>query len=494
MRKKKDTAVSKPETASLASGSTAVNSTQSAENHNGIPPLSSTQRQVQETNEPRHSTAGTGTEEAPDFLTEEFNKTASQAKQRQSALGLYNRLRWVDHDRDELYKQIKSIEKGNNQLESLLRIQSILDPALILGTVDNEELSQRMINIKNIQTGLRRLHVALARSNQPKGDTGNEICFSIQVHEEPDKLAEDLLESSESLPITIGKSWIFALHGHLEGVPESPSVLLYAETKMNANSEFASEEGINVPLASIHTKIVNLASNHDHQKYKVLGPVVPSDGTRDSHLLINHTHSEWGSPQSLKVLLADEQYQTQLKATERLQFAHLMIVGFIYLKEVMRATEQYPRPEKILFYTPAGQSDAEARINDEIEPEILNPYLSIGLGRKKQGTRRPVGATSGRTKRFINPVAELSLVLFQVATGMTLNYGIGDTGFREAVSEARSNMHKLDEQCGPLVTEVVQLCLDRSTGKDLFKPAWDGDYRFMERLRMWYQKKEEMVH
>lgn len=124
----------------------------------------------------------------------------------------------------------------------------------------------------------------------------------------------------------------------------------------------------------------------------------------------------------------------------------------------------------------------------------MNPYLSIGLGRKKQGTGRPVGATSGRTRRFINPVAELSLVLFQVATGTTLNYGVGDTGFREAVREARSNMHKLDEQCGPLVTEVVQFCLDRSTGKDLFKSVWDGDYRFMERLRMWYQKKEEMAH
>lgn len=391
-----------------------------------------------------------------------------------------------------LYQQ--SIEKGNQQLESLLRIQSTLDPDLILGNVDNEELSQRMVDIKNIQTGLRRLHFALARSNQRRGDAGNEICFSIQAHEEPDKLAEDLLESSESLPITIGESWIFALHGHLEGVPESPSALLYAETKMNANSGSTSQEGIHEPLASIHTKIVNLASNRHHTEYEVLGPVISGDATRDSHLLISHTHSEWGSPRSLEAVLANEWYQTQFKATERLQFAHLIIVGSIYLKEVVRVTEQYPRPDKVLFYTLAAQSDAETRIDDDIEPGIMNPYLSIGLGRKKQGTGRPVGATSGRTRRFINPVAELSLVLFQVATGTTLNYGVGDTGFREAVREARSNMHKLDEQCGPLVTEVVQFCLDRSTGKDLFKSVWDGDYRFMERLRMWYQKKEEMAH
>ncbi|KAI1428335.1 hypothetical protein F5Y12DRAFT_711317 [Xylaria sp. FL1777] len=79
-------------------------------------------------------------EETPRFVTEELMKPTANAKERQSVLGLYNKLRWVGHDRDEFHRQLKNIEKGNQQLESLLMLHSDVDPSPILGAVDNEDL------------------------------------------------------------------------------------------------------------------------------------------------------------------------------------------------------------------------------------------------------------------------------------------------------------------------------------------------------------------
>ncbi|KAJ3562867.1 hypothetical protein NPX13_g8399 [Xylaria arbuscula] len=451
------------EAASLASGSSAAQSKASMKTRDETLTPASTLSQIEGADEVQLPEASEGS-----FVSEELAIANAEAK-----------------------KLLKCIEKGNQQLESLLTLRSGVDPSSILGPVDTEELDRKMGDVKHIQLGLRRLHGALARSNSPSNATEAGMHFSIQVHEEPEKLAADLLESSENLPITIGESWIFTLHGHMAGTPESESALLYVESKTpNSARSFNEEPGEN--LANIHHKLVELVSSDEPDEYQLLGRMRSSNTSLDSHLVVAHTLSKWGAPRHLKAVLSDAQY-AQSKATERLQLARLMTVGFIYMKEVLAATERYPRPDKILFYSQASDPDAEPYSADNELEEILNPFLSIGLGQKKAGTRRPVGTTSGLTKRSVNSLAELSLVLFQVASGMALDYGAGDTGFREAVKEARLNMHKLDERCGPLITEVVQLCLDKTTGEDLFKLGGEEEYRFMERLRRWYQKREEAV-
>ncbi|KAI0418620.1 hypothetical protein F5X98DRAFT_337682 [Xylaria grammica] len=473
-------------TASVMTESTVVVSTRSDDKSISQPP--SLQQNAAHPEQTEYPTVDEETESAPEFVIEELQKAGTDAQERQHALGFYNALRWVDHDRENFYKELENIEDGNRELESLLKLKSDVDPLLVLGDVDDAELDRRMLNAKHIQTGARRLHAALIRANTPGAERRGGAHFSMQVHEEPDKLAFDLLESSGDLPINIGDCWVFAMHCHTTGRVETSSILLYAKTNMRP-AEYGSDAVTHAALPGIYEKLATFDTDH-HDEYELLGQVKASDTVEDSHLLVAHTLSRWESPRSLNTVLAEDHY-VQSSVTNKLQLARLMIVGFLYMKEVLATTEKCPRPDEILFYSLA--TDRVAGSN-EVENEILNPFLSIGFGQKKQGTGRPVGATSGLKKRLVNPLAELSLVLFQVASGMALDYGTGDMGFREAVKQARLNMHKVDQQGGgPLVTEVVQLCLDQSTGENLFKPVDEGDERVMERLRMWYQRKEEKL-
>ncbi|KAI1287168.1 hypothetical protein F5Y03DRAFT_402024 [Xylaria venustula] len=473
-------------TASIMTESTVVVSRKSDDKSiSPAPTLRQNEAQPEQTEYP---TVDEETETAPEFVTEELQKASADAKERQHALGFYNTLRWVDHDRENLYKELKEIENGNGELESLLKLKSDVDPLLVLGDVDDAELDRRMLNPKHIQLGAWRLHTALVRANTPSAERKDEVQFNIQVHEEPDKLAYDLLESSRNLPINIGDCWIFAMHCHTTRKVETSSTLLYSKTNMRP-PEHGSDAVTCAAIPSIYEKFATLETDH-HDEYQLLGQIKASDTVEDSHLLIAHTLSQWGTPRSLNTVVAEDDY-VQSSVTNKLQLARLMTVGFLYMKEVLVTTEKCPRLDDVLFYSLATDDVAGS---SAVEDEILNPFLSIGFGQKKQGTGRPVGATSGLKKRLVNPLAELSLVLFQVASGMALDYGTGDMGFREAVKQARSNMHRIDQEGGgPLVTEVVQLCLDQSTGENLFKPVDEGDERVMERLRMWYQRKEEKV-
>ncbi|KAK0706987.1 hypothetical protein B0T26DRAFT_756395 [Lasiosphaeria miniovina] len=91
------------------------------------------------------------------------------------AVGLYNQIRWVDHDRGRLLPEISRIEHGNAQLESLLRLHSVSDPAAMLGdsaaTRDEAaELEARMARVREVQMALRDCAYRLLGSLGPAHD------------------------------------------------------------------------------------------------------------------------------------------------------------------------------------------------------------------------------------------------------------------------------------------------------------------------------------
>lgn len=55
----------------------------------------------------------------------------------------------------------------------------------------------------------------------------------------------------------------------------------------------------------------------------------------------------------------------------------------------------------------------------------------------------------------VNPVVELGLVLFQVGTGVALDYGNGEAGFEGALKEAQLGMHRLATRCGPVFSDLI---------------------------------------
>ncbi|KAJ0115148.1 hypothetical protein J7T55_001557 [Diaporthe amygdali] len=438
----------------------------------------------------------------PKFVTQGMQEVSDQAVEKQSTAGKYNRVRWVHYDRENFLKAIDDIERCNTQLDSLLQLHGVSDPADVLGVTDRGQPDQ-MERTKQIQGNLRRLHSALVNSNPAQVKSATQVFFTIQVNEDPEGLSEELVEIDDKLPIYSSQSSVSALHAHISGLQAEPSVLLYASTRHIRNE---ADTLPNAPdeVENLHTKLRSLAETTKRGDYEVVGTALSTGHPRDSHVLICHSSGPWYVTKSLKEFLSDASYTESLSVAQRLSVARLMTLSFLYFGHLSRTTDKYPRPENVLFYelrkTPSAHSDTvtasagseESSHEDNAQPEayILNPYLAIGLGRKKHKIGgQPLGATSGLARRTVNPVAELGLVLFQVGTGTAVEYGSGAEGFRRAARHARLSLYELVSSCGPGFAELVGLCLDK--GEDVFAPVTDADDRFMEDLRGWFRRKEE---
>ncbi|KAK0701318.1 hypothetical protein B0H67DRAFT_558780 [Lasiosphaeris hirsuta] len=404
----------------------------------------------------------------------ELDKATRQAGDRQRTLGLYNRVRWWDHDRETLLCEIPMIQDGISELDRLLELRGIRDSQIafahsvptISATEDNKVLKGR-------------------------------YCFAIQVSEEPESLAEELTEQLSQADTSLlaanhSSDWAWGLHAHPSWTPESAggSILLYALTSLLSRSgEFESASETALDLGREHQSHTTEHTS-DYKICRTIG--IPED----QHHLIIHSGGKWHQVESLRDVFqargrrggggggsgstetsgSDGPSGKEPELPAMQPGPSLTVAERLFL--VYRATEQSPRPEHVIFYGRAPDEEARSR--------IFSPYVSIGLGRSsKNRVKLPLGTVSGLSKVVANPVAELGLVLFQVGSATALNYSGGETVEREelwqAIKEARLRMHEVAAECGPDFAEAVALCLDKN--KSIYEPPGEGDFMFIERLR-----------
>ncbi|KAK1756740.1 hypothetical protein QBC47DRAFT_459450 [Echria macrotheca] len=488
-----------------------------------------------------------------------LDETSHQAAARQDALGLYNRVRWVDHDREALLNAIAKIEHANTQLDDLLRLRSPKNPNIPFGRESaSPNIGPAMGRVSQVQEALKRLHDALSRS-VPSSLQDNDVyiqppTFSIQISEQPESLADDLAEqlpqhdSNLLKAAATGSSWLawtVQAHGFKALKDKKTSVLLYALAGLQPlpGQPGNSSEG-ETPMLDLYQEYMNNLIPESENLYRICRTI---GSPADAQHLVVHQGGLWRRAESLRDILCAEaaardksqqrenadqatardsntpsdasppalssdqpgnhpssdtvslpptasepQSAPALSLSKRLQLARLIVLAFLHTALVCRATERNPRPENIFFYRPVSVEEETQEENTPDDPDdptllpILSPYLTIDLGRTNKHTRgkAPLGTTSGLSKKVVNPVAELGLVLFQIGASMTLDYyyggGGGGSDVGRAVRQARLRMHDLAVRCGPDFAEAVALCLDR---KGLYDPVGEEDYAFMENLR-----------
>ncbi|KAK0613646.1 hypothetical protein B0T14DRAFT_557169 [Immersiella caudata] len=461
---------------------------------------------------------------------------SNQAAARQKALGLYNRLRWADHDRKTLLRAIEEIERGTRELDNLLQLRCPRDSGIVFGGESvSLKLGPAMERVDQVQKAMKRLHDVLARSAPSNlQDSPHGFGFSIQISEQPESLAQDLVEELpqddtdllKTLPTPTWTAWTIQAHHFKSLEDEKASILFYALTRLRPSP--GSPKGSTEVAASLdlHRERESIHECEDH--YRICSTI---GSPADVHHLVIHKGGPWRQVGSLRDALSAEAVRVEteqrrdsveagaenttsapspaseaanqpnsslpshpgrpsdpvpspspisalsldITASERLQVARLIVIAFLHTALVCRATEQSPRPEKIFFY-----QNSDDQQETPGSSRILNPYVSIDFGLSNKGGRGkvPLGTSSGLSKKIVNPVAELGLVLFQIGAGMALDYGVDG---RNAVKEARLRMHVVGLRCGPNFADAVALCLDKH--RVLYEPVGEEDYRFMEQLR-----------
>jgi hypothetical protein len=402
---------------------------------------------------------------------------AQKAKQSQDANNILMRVKWAESDRKIFLESLKDLRKYIKDLEDLIRLEVPQDPSMLLGQSDSWQESS---HTEQTQDALRRLHDALASVN-PRSSG---VTLGVQVLEDPEKEADEFASAEGSPSFELG-SLMFVLQAHLPEDPRARSLFLYTQTLGPTTAHGRHSQG-DVPLWSdIGNAMSRIEVDDASGAYRYLGYVDRSMSTPDCHHLYSPATGPWLSPSTLKEYLDRSEFKNELTKQQRFRIARLLTISFIHFAKVVKATHQYPRPERVRYYSRDGLTDTW--LNESGEPKILNPFLTVGFGMQRPA--RLPGTASGLSKQMVNPVVELGLLLYQVGSGSSLEYGNGDFGVKAATEAALGAMDKVDRLSNGSFSEIVTFCL--GWRGSIYAPAVAQDYVWIDRVRHWIKKQEE---
>ena len=114
------------------------------------------------------------------------------------------------------------------------------------------------------------------------------------------------------------------------------------------------------------------------------------------------------------------------------------------------AGTKVPRTLNYCFYK---TSDEEDKWNPD-DPRVLRPWLSFGFGRRPPKAK--LGGGNGVADSGGLAMAELGILLYQIGSGIAVDYGAGVTALKQAKSTALGNIHALELRMGFAYAEIVQ--------------------------------------
>ena len=406
-------------------------------------------------------------------------KTAAkeQADDLQKDTGFFRKAYdWVPEDRKFFLDTIDEIRKGVDSLEKLLEYRQPSRRSSIFG---NMEASAVTPNTKSVRRALKRLDDSLASQASRK----KPILITI-------KLTVDFKRDFRTLARQEGNIhfrpdvFAFILKVH-HGDLSTKATQVCAEITEAVNVSPLQEEY--PPRITDLTAALSDVEPEEEHDWRTVGSFWKSSNRNDVHRLFVYTPNVYSSERNLRNLLEDARF-AETKALLRTKLATLLTYSHLYFAEIRRShAEQIVKPADFVYYK-AHQSQNW----DEMADYLTGPYLSMGLGEKP--ARIEVGEESGITEDKINPLAQLGLLLFQVASCEPVDYGNGGMdGLRRAKTRMLEKLHQVDRSFGPAFTEIVELCLSTKDRVDL-DDAWEEEDELVGKIIKWlagFQEKLE---
>jgi hypothetical protein len=175
-----------------------------------------------------------------------------------------------------------------------------------------------------------------------------------------------------------------------------------------------------------------LDNGSDEIEYKQVGTVAHKASDSEVHQIIATDQSPWYKVDDLQSALGSEDFRKRLTPILRIQLASMIAITHLYFADI-RVTSTEVSPVNIVYYN-------DSISWEDLEPFVLNPFLSIGFGSRKSRVKlgfssgRPVQKTKTKTKN--NTVAELGVLLHRLEVVQESIMGRGLKVF-----EKQKNMH-----------------------------------------------------
>lgn len=389
-------------------------------------------------------------------------KLASQAAEEEAktydiSVNYFKKMAWARRDFDTLRATIVNLQNGNNNLESIVKLIGLKDPAKSLPSSDAAERFWPIID--KVERALRNLHQDLMDINVDTEEHGSYF-LSIQLFENFER-NRSALAKQPGIKLYEG-SEVFNIQRHDSEAMNDSSKLLLIES-IGRDFSIASRTTL-IDSRTSSWKVDNMCQLRNLEKPNDLvannrlgleqwGCFHSSPKSRFLNIVYHSTKGEWSSTDSLDSMLRKGVYRAYMQPSQIVQLARLILSAHLYLENV-RKDYTDPRPQHYRFYQTSGSDDSW---NDD-NPLVLRPYLAFGFGRR--APLPELGAVSGVGRAQSSSMMELGLILYQVGIGELVDYGSGAKGLQEAKNTALNGLHALDRRVGPIYTEIVQGILE----------------------------------
>ncbi|KAL9075833.1 MAG: hypothetical protein Q9157_003868 [Trypethelium eluteriae] len=380
--------------------------------------------------------------EAPD---NEHRSARKEAEKTQKNIGFWHRsLYWVAEDRSKFKDLLEEIRKGVNILESLL-LYKVPDDAEHILEIENE--SAVLKEHATVSGAIVRLHKSLVSRNIKKEPLITAV--KLAVYSKRDRR---LVDNQESHLAFREDSYLFILQTRkLEG---SDSIRIGAETTISASTEANLAGDFQMDELRSLDEILQVPINDELEgDWTKLAAVWQNGTPSDVQRLFYEHGTRFNTKRTLENLLDTSDFK-DVSATPRTQLAVLLAIAHLYFTEVLDGLpDPIVRPSHFEFYL---RAEADGQWNN-LDSFLCTPYLSIGFGLRPP--KVDIGAESGVVDSVHNPLVELGLLLYQVASGDRIDYGHGIGGLRSARDKALHRLHAVDRELGVPFAELVESCL-----------------------------------
>jgi hypothetical protein len=388
-------------------------------------------------------------------------KSSTRALGRQKSSPILSRLRWAATERSQFLSAVAELSKGNDLLESLLRIKSHSDP-----TFQASPRKGRQDRVtESTRSWLERLHGQLISMN-PRG---NEVEFSIRLA--LDELVERTTYSDLIDRPFDPKSSVFALQAHSGSseVDRNKSLYLLAEVPVTL-------EETSTKIEKLTESFLDIDPTAD-PAIKVIG-THPAEITEPNLRLYQDCTAEWTRIKTLSEALRNEKLQSAHFQRYHVQLALLIAFSFAILPCTYEGKGSYPMASDYVYYDqleePAADIDSQEHDsrdtqnheNDTTTAEhLLSPWYHFNLGSRPRGlSTKGLGKRPGVLPTTHNPLVALGILLTQIGLWQPLTTSGGITQMRNEVLE---KSHDLIRLSGVEFEEVTRRCLDwKEYGED----------------------------
>lgn len=372
------------------------------------------------------------------------NPVSSESLMRlQREVGLWARITWAHHRKDDLEKCVSDIASTVTALQNFLTLRVLEKPQKLLLSRSTPPQNTR-VTIDD-QQWLKDLHLSLC--SLQKRSTAPSSGLSIALLEDGKQLWQQVKDDLPGLPL---KDAGLMLWAQLEN-KDKPTLSTFL---MIESAE--SKSAPNLVLKRLSQPDLPKTESDVFGDFRMWGSPPPSLKNSNLSHSIFAEQIQWQRKLTLRDIIQHAASATFLTRSVVTELTYQLLLGFKRLI-LINATCTNLRSDNIAYYRPAA---------DEIdfnEPDwLLHPYVNCGFGRPTP--ERRLGVQSGPLKDPDASIIEIGLVLFQIGSRRVVEYDarsarIMPVSLVQKRREALNNLNLIERWNGAQFANIVSACL-----------------------------------